>query len=70
MKKKVLFDTLRGNRNLLLLFAAASAVSLSVFYLYRILTEALWYAEALIAVFCLLLLGIDFFRRMKKEKQL
>lgn len=68
MKKEIFADTLKRNKNLILLFLIMSGVNLSVFLLYRIVIEAFLYAQAIILVFCILLLTVDFLRSLKKAK--
>lgn len=68
MKKEIFADTLKRNKNLILLFLIMSDVNLSVFLLYRIVIEAFLYAQAIILVFCILLLAVDFLRSLKKAK--
>lgn len=70
MKKKVFIDTLKKNKNLILIFLITSAVNLSVFLLYRIMTEAFFYAEIIIFTAFVLLIFADFLRSLKKTKQL
>lgn len=66
MKRKILFDTLKKNKNLIILFFVFSAVDLSVFMLYRIMTEALFYAELIGFFILLILIVIDYVRNFKK----
>ena len=66
MRKKILSDTLKKDKNLFLLFGIMTAVNLSVFLLYRIMTEAFLYAETVILVFVILLVMLDYVRNMKK----
>ena len=66
MRKRILSDTLKKDKNLFLLFGVMTAVNLSVFLLYRIMTEAFLYAEAVILVFVILLVLLDYVRNMKK----
>ncbi len=70
MRKYILFDTLKKNKNLLILFAVMSVVNFSVFKLYRIMTEAFLYAEIIISVFMLLLITIDYIKNYKKSVSL
>ncbi len=70
MKKRILSDTLKKDKNLFLLFGVMTAVNLSVFLLYRIMTEAFLYAEAVILVFAMLLVLSDFIRDLKKADAL
>lgn len=66
MKRKVLTDTLKKDKNQFVLFFVMTAVNLSVFLLYRILTEAFLYAETIILAFVILLTLIDYTRNLKK----
>lgn len=66
MRKRILSDTLKKDKNLFLLFGVMTAVNFSVFLLYRIMTEAFLYAEAVIFVFVILLVLLDYVRNMKK----
>lgn len=66
MRKRILLDTLKKDKNLFLLFGVMTAVNFSVFLLYRIMTEAFLYAEAVILLFNLLLVLFDYVRNMKK----
>ena len=66
MRKRILSDTLKKDKNLFLLFGVMTAVNFSVFLLYRIMTEAFLYAEAVILVFVILLVLLDYVRNMKK----
>lgn len=66
MRKRILSDTLKKDKNLFLLFGVMTTVNFSVFLLYRIMTEAFLYAEAVILVFALLLVLLDYVRNMKK----
>ncbi len=70
MKKKVFIDTLKKNKNLILFFLITSTVNLSVFLLYRIMTEAFFYAEIIIFAAFVLLVFMDYLRSLKKAKQL
>lgn len=70
MKKRILSDTLKKDKNLFLLFGVMTAVNFSVFLLYRIMTEAFLYAEAVILVFVILLVLSDYIRNLKKADSL
>ena len=70
MKKEIFVDTLKRNKNLILVFLVMTGVNLSVFLLYRFMTEAFLYADTIILIFCILLLAADFWRSMKKARQL
>ena len=70
MRKRIVSDTLKKDQNLFLLFGVMTAVNLSVFLLYRIMAEAFLYAEAVILVFALLLVLLDYVRNMKKADSL
>ena len=70
MRKQILSDTLKKDKNLFLLFGVMTAVNFSVFLLYRIMTEAFIYAEAVIFVFVILLVLFDFIRNIKKAEDL
>lgn len=70
MKKEIILDCIRKNRNTFLLFAFSTAVNLSVFRLYRMMTEAFWYAEILILVFCLVLFIGDLICEVRKVRLL
>ncbi len=66
MRKRILLDTLKKDKNLLLLFGVMTAANLAVFLLYRIMTEAFFYAEAVILVFVILFVLLDYMRNLKK----
>lgn len=70
MRKQILLDTLKKDRKLFLLFGVMTGVNFSVFLLYRIMTEAFLYAEAIILVFVILLVLLDYFRNLKKADSL
>ena len=70
MRKRILKDTLKKDKNLFLLFGVMTAVNFSVFLLYRIMTEAFLYAEAVILVFVILLVLSDYIRNLKKADSL
>lgn len=70
MKKKILLDTLKKNKNLILLFAVTSIINLAVFLLYKIFTEAFIYAETIIFFIAFLLILLDFIKNLKKAKTL
>lgn len=61
---------MKKDKNLFLLFGVMTSVNLSVFLLYRIMTEAFLYAEAVILVFVILLFLLDYVRNMKKAEGL
>ena len=48
MKRRILAGCLRKNKAALILFAATAALNGAVFALYGVMTEAFWYAEALL----------------------
>lgn len=66
MKRQILTDTLKKDKALFILFGVMTAANLSVFVLYRIMTEAFIYAEAIIFAFLILLVLRDFVRGMKR----
>lgn len=66
MKRQILFDTLKKDKKLFILFVVMTAVNLSVFLLYRIMTEAFLYAETVSFVLLILLILTDYFRNLKK----
>lgn len=66
MRRRIFLDTLKKDKNLFLLLGVMTAVNFSVFLLYRIMTEAFLYAEAVILVFALFLVLFDYVRNMKK----
>jgi len=70
MMKAVFADTLKKNRNMLLLFLFTALMNLGVFRLYHILNEALIYACCLSGAFCLLLLVLSFIATYRKHKEL
>ncbi len=65
MKKRIFFETLKKNKNLIILFTVSLAVNLSVFMLYRIMTEALFYAEMIGFFILLILIVTDYIRNLK-----
>ena len=69
MRKEQILDTLKQNRNLLILFFVSSAANLSVFLLYRLMTEAFYYAELIVFTFCMLLLAKDYIRSVRKREE-
>ena len=70
MKRKIFFDTLKKDGNLFILFFIMTGINLSVFLLYRIMKEAFFYGEGIILIFLILIFIIDYFRNLKKAKQL
>lgn len=69
MKKQLFLDVLKKDKNLFVLFCVMTAVNLSVFLLYRIMTEAFLYAEGIILVFMSLLVLLDYSYNLKKADQ-
>ena len=59
MKRRILAGCLRKNKAALILFAATAALNGAVFALYGVMTEAFWYAEALLFALLLALLALD-----------
>lgn len=70
MKRRILSDTIRKNKNIIILFIIMTLVNLSVFLLYRIMTEAFWYAETIILVAMIILIVIDFFKNLRHAQAL
>lgn len=70
MKKTILLDTLKKDKNLFFLFIVMTAINFTVFLLYRILIEPFFYAEAVIFVFLILLFIFDYIRNLKKADKL
>lgn len=69
MKRKVLINTIKKDRDLLILFLVLSAVNLAVFLLYHVLIEAFWYAQLIGLAFVLAVIVIDFVSGLRKEKE-
>ncbi len=66
---RILTDTLRKNKSAIILFAAMTLLGGTIFLLYDIMTEAFLYAELLLAVLLLLLVGIDLMRETKRAAE-
>lgn len=70
MKRKILWDTLKKDRNLWLLFGFMTGIDLSLFLLYGVMIEPFLYAAVIIFVFTLFLFLIDCIRNLKKADEL
>ncbi len=70
MKREIFADTLKKDKKLFLMFGVMTSVNLFVFLLYRIMTEAFLYAEAVILVFLVLLVLLDYTRNLKRADDL
>lgn len=70
MIKKVLFDTIRQNTYLIILFLLMSFANLTVFLLYHLVIEAFFYLEIIIFSFLIVLLFISYFKKKKKYNEL
>ena len=68
MKRRILAGCLRKNKAALILFAATAALNGAVFALYGVMTEAFWYAEALLFALLLALLALDFAAECRAAK--
>lgn len=68
-RKRALKDVLKKNRAALLLFAAATAVNGTVFFLYGIMSEPFIYAEVLILLFLVLFLSVAYVRELRASEK-